>query len=167
MPEKRKAKKQPAKKWSKETDQPNPPPPPALMHVDMTRQVYEQLKRHYIEIQHPVVRPHIREFFAWLKNLKATDVYDAIENGETAMTKYKEIGLHPMRITIAAGRGVLKASKALRRKADQAINIEISRTIIRFDNPKVWKILQEYDKDEKWLQENIQDVKQILGLEEV
>ena len=130
----------------------------------MTVTLYQTIKSNIVRKQHPVIRPHVNEFFRWLKSLDALSVYDALEKGETVKDRYDEMRFNPIRITVAAGRGLLKVSKSLRAKANKAINLEVARLVIRFDNPKVHQVLKMFDPEEEFLRKNIQGTKEILGL---
>ena len=70
----------------------------------------------------------------------------------------------PYRMAIAAARGLLKASSSLRRKANEAFNVKVADLVLRFENPEVYKLLKEFDKDKKYLIRNIEGAKKILGL---
>ena len=132
----------------------------------MTDDLYQTIKTNYLKRQNPIVRSHVKEFFRWLKTLDALDVYDALEKGETVKDKYDRMSFNPIRITVAAGRGLLKASKNLREKANRAIDLEIARLVIRFENPNVYQVLKQFDQEEKFLRDNIKGTKEILGLVE-
>jgi len=104
------------------------------------------------------------EFIRWLKGLDALDVYDAIEKHETVKDKYEQAKFVPIRISVAAARGLLKASPRLRARADIAFSIKLARLVLRFENPQVWQVLKEFDPKEEYLQDNIRDMKEILGI---
>lgn len=142
------------------------PDPPHVIPIDMTPELYRRIKEQRLKEQHPIVRPYLIEFIDWLKSLKADDVYDAFESGETVHDKYKAMPFNPIRITVAAARGLLKTSSRLRSKANEALSIETARLVLRFENPKVHQILEEFDPNEEFLKKNIEAVKVIFGLVE-
>lgn len=130
----------------------------------MTRETYLTIKKNLIAKQHPIVRPHIQEYFRWLQSLDALDVYDAIEKGETVKDAYEKMKLNPIRISIAAARGLLKASKNLRAKAESVMNVDLARLTLRFENPKVYEVIKQFDPKEEYLQRNLQAAKEIFGV---
>jgi len=130
----------------------------------MTTELYQQIKQNIIAKQHPIVRPHIKEYFNWLKSLDALDVYDSIEKGETVKDAYTRTRNYPLRMSVAAARGLLKASKSLREKAEKAINVDVARLTLRFENPKVYEVIKRFDPQEEHLQKNLQSAKEILGV---
>ena len=152
---------QPSEKPSKK-----PEDPPEVIAIDMTPETYEQMKKNILAKQHPVVRPHIHEFFRWLEGLDALDVFDALEQKHTVKDKYDQMGFNPIRISIAAARGILKASPNLQKKALRAFNVEVARVVLRFDNPAVWQVLKECDPKENYLRDNVDAAKEIFGLAE-
>lgn len=141
--------------------------PPEVIPVDITAEVYESIKTDILKQQHPVVRPHVNEFIRWLKGLDALSVYDALEKAETVKDKYEHMRFNPIRISVAAARGLLKVSPTLRSKANKALSLEIARLVLRFENPEVSTVLKEFDPQEEFLRRNIQAVKEIFGLVEV
>lgn len=116
--------------------------------------------------QHPLVRPYLQDFINWLKKLDPIAVYDALEKGETVKTFYDRERFSPYRMGAAAARGLLKSSKRLRARADEAFNIKVARLVMRFENQEVYDLLREFDPDESYLRSNIDDFKKILGLVE-
>jgi len=130
----------------------------------MTPDLYQQIKHNIIAKQHPIVRPHIKEYFNWLKSLDALDVFDSIEKGETVKEAYHKTKNYPLRMSVAAARALIKASKDLRSKAEQAMNIDIARLTLRFENPQVYEVIKKFDPQEEHLKKNIQDAKEILGI---
>jgi len=137
---------------------------PREIPIDMSDDLYETIKENILKKQHPVVRPHLLEFIRWLKALDALDVYDAIEKHETVKDRYEQARFVPIRISVAAARGLLKASPRLRARADVAFSIKLARLVLRFENPKVWQVLKEFDPTEEYLKDNIRDTKEILGI---
>ena len=133
----------------------------------MSPELYRTIKTNIVKKQHPVVRPHLHEFFRWLTSLDALDVYDALEKGETVKDKYRKMRFNPIRISIAAARGLLKASQRLRAKAERAFSVDLARLVLRFENAKVHQVLKEFDADEDFLRSNVRATKEILGLVEV
>jgi len=152
---------EPEKEKSKE------PNPPQLIPIDITYEVYQDAKNFHLKQQHPIVRPYLNEFFRWLKSLDALSVYDALEKGETVKTKYEEMKFNPIRISIAAARGLLKRNTTLRSKAQSAFSVQIARLVLRFENAGVWEVLKQFDPDEEFLRRNINAFKEIMGLIEV
>jgi len=73
----------------------------------------------------------------------------------------------PLRITIAAARGLLKTSRGLRNNFDKAVNLEIARLVLRFENAKAYQVVKQFDPNEEFLKRNIQAVKEIFGIIEV
>lgn len=138
--------------------------PPKAIPIDMTPELYDHIKANILKKQHPVVRPHLNEFFKWLKGLDALDVYDALEKGETVKEKYEQKRFIPIRLSIAAARGLLKASPGLRAKAEKAFSLDLARLVLRFENPEVYQVLKDFDPNEEYLRENIRATKEILAL---
>ena len=138
--------------------------PPEIIAIDLTPELYQKIKTNITKKQHPVVRPHVHEFFKWLKSLDALDVYDALEKGETVKDKYEQMRFNPIRISIAAARGLLKASPRLRAKAERAFSLDLARLVLRFENQQVHQVLKEFDPGEEYLKSNIHATKEILGL---
>lgn len=140
---------------------------PKTIPIDLTPELYQVIKNNMLQRQHPIVRPYLNEFIKWLKGLDALTVYDSLEKGETVREKYKEMRLNPIRITVAAARGLLKSSPILKAKAEKALSLELARLVLRFENPKVYQVLIQFDKNEEFLRRNIQATKEIFGLIEV
>jgi len=155
------------KEQESEKEKSKEPNPPQLIAIDITFEVYQEAKNFHLKQQHPIVRPYLNEFFRWLKSLDALSVYDSLEKGETVKTKYEEMRFNPIRISIAAARGLLKRNAKLRTKAQAAFSIEIARLVLRFENAGVWEVLKQFDADEEFLRRNINAFKEILGLVEV
>jgi len=141
-----------------------PEEPPQSLEIDFTPELYENIKADLLKNQHPLVRPYLQDFMDWLKRLDPIAVYDALEKGETIKTFYDRERFSPYRMGAAAARGLLKASKRLRQRADQAFNIKVARLILRFENPEVQGLLKQFDPDESYLKNNVDDLKRILGL---
>jgi len=140
---------------------------PEVIPIDITLETYEQMKKNILGKQHAIVRPHVFEFFKWLKGLNALDVYDALEEKKTVKDRYEEMRFNPIRISVAAARGLLKASPRLRSKAREAFNVDVARLVVRFENPPVWEVLREFDPAEQYLKSNIEAAKEMFGLVEV
>lgn len=138
--------------------------PPQILEIDFTPELYQKIKLGLIKKQHALVRPHLLDFISWLRKLNPIDVYDALEKGETVKTFYDRQRLSPYRIGAAGARGLLKSSKRLREKANEAFNIQIARLVLRFENQEVYDLLREFDPKETYLRTNIDDLKTILGL---
>jgi len=113
-----------------------------------------------------LVRPQLANFIEWLKKLDPIAVYDALEKGETVKTFYDREVFSPYRWGAVGARGLLKSSKRLRQRADQAFNIKVARLVLRFENQEVYDLLRQFDPDETYLNNNINDFKKILGLVE-
>jgi len=64
----------------------------------------------------------------------------------------------------AAVRGLLKSSKRFRERANKAFDIKVARLVLRFENREVYDLLKQFDPDESYLNNNINDLKKILGL---
>jgi len=144
-----------------------PEEPPQTLEIDFTPELYEQIKAEHLNKINRIVRPYFQDFIDWLKKLDPLDVYDALDKGETVKTFYDRQRLNPYRLGAAAVRGFLKASKGMRSQANQAFDLKIARLVLRFENRKVYDILQKFDPEEKYLKGNIQDLKVILGLVKV
>jgi len=139
---------------------------PEVVLVDITPEVYQKLKEDIIEDQPSVIKPHILDYFEWLKSLDPLDVYDAIETGQTVKDAYnKEKPFSPFRTSVAVARGVLRVTPWLKTRAKEAFNEEIARLTLRFENPDVWDVIQKFDQKGDYLRSNIQAAKEILGLE--
>lgn len=140
--------------------------PPKLIKIDITPERYKEIKASYLKKQHALVRPHLHDFIKWLKNLNPLDVFDCLEKNETVKTVYDQQASLPYRMAAAAARGLLKSSKRLRNRANQAFNVEVARLVLRFENREVYDLLAEFDPDETYLNGNIEGLKEILGLVE-
>jgi len=140
---------------------------PEVVPIDISLKDYAEMKANILREQHPIVRPHIYEFFRWLKGLNALDVYDALEKKTTVKDRYEEMRFNPIRISVAAARGLLKASPRLRTKALKAFNIQVARLVVRLENPAVWEVLREFDPNEQYLRSNVEAAKEMFGLLEV
>jgi len=143
-----------------------PAEPPQILEIDFTPELYAKIKVEWVKKQHPLVRPRLQDFINWLKKLDPIAVYDALEKGETVKTFYDREKFSPYRMGAAAARGLLKSSKRLRERADEAFNIKVARLVLRFENQEVYDLLKEFDPDETYLNNNINDFKKILGLVE-
>ena len=143
-----------------------PAEPPQSLEIDFTPKLYEDIKAEHLKRQSPLVRPYLIDFIEWLKKLDPISVYDALDKGETIKTFYDREVWSPYRWGAAAVRGLLKASKRFRLRANQAFDVKVARLVLRFENREVYDLLQEFDPDESYLNSNINDLKTILGLNE-
>jgi len=139
------------------------PKPPLLVQIDITPQLYEQIKEETIKSQHPVVRPYIESFIDYLRRLDPLDVYEAIESGRTIKDYYDQPGNYDIKITAAAARALLKASSSLRESANKALNVKFAKLVLRFENPEVYNIIMQWGGEE-YLKKNIEDLKVVLGI---
>lgn len=149
-----------SKKEKSESAKPNPPP---LIQVDITPKLYEQIKRQVIEEQHALVRPYLEAFVNFLRSLDPLDVYEAIEQGHTIKNYYDQSGNYDLKITLAAARAILKASRSMREKLNKAMNPSFAKLVLRFENPEVYEIVTRWGGDD-YLEKNIRDFKKILGV---
>jgi len=113
-----------------------------------------------------LARPHILEYFRWLKSLDALSVFDSLEKGEGVKEAYNAYKrrFSPFRYAVAAARGLLKASQSMREDALKAVNINIARLTLRFENPAVYEVLRQFDPKEEFLKRCVEEAKEILGL---
>lgn len=113
-----------------------------------------------------MARPHILEYFRWLKSLDALSVFDSLEKGEGVKEAYNAYKrrFSPFRMAVAAARGLLKASQSMREDALKAVNINIARLTLRFENPAVYEVLRQFDPKEEFLKRCVEEAKEILGL---
>ena len=162
---KRKKRKSKTTRVSKKAKSPalKKPDPPLLVQIDITPQLYEQIKEETIKSQHPVVRPYLESFIDYLKKLDPLDVYEAVESGQTIKDYYNQPGNYDIKITTAAARALLKASSSLREKADRALNVKFGKLVLRFENPDVYNIIMQWGGEE-YLKKNIEDLKIVLGI---
>lgn len=134
--------------------------------IDVTPKFYYDMKLHYMKQIPRMLKPFVRQYFNWLVKLDAGDVMDWMESTETL----KEIYSHRTfaeRAAIAGARGFLRAAPRLRRRAAEAINLEVACFTLRFENPMVWEVIKAYhEQGMARLKEAIEDVKEIMKLTE-
>jgi predicted transcriptional regulator YheO len=134
--------------------------------VDITPEYYREMKKQYMKQIPKIVRPFITQYFDWLRKLDAGEVMDWMESSETLKELYAK-RTFPERAAIAGVRGVLRISPTLKRRANEAINLDIACYTLRFENPLVWEVITAYgEKGIQKLKEAIEDFKDILKLKE-
>lgn len=134
--------------------------------MEITPLVYETTKANILRGLHPVVRSFVNDYFEFLRKLDAYDVVDAIEKNETVKNKYESLGVSPERMTIAMGRGFLKVSPRYREQAKKAVNLDVAKWTLQFENPVVYQVIEQYgDRGWDWLKRNLEDFRKIVGLD--
>lgn len=138
----------------------------ATVKVDITPGFYQQLKKQYLKQIPPIARPFINQYFDWLKKLDAGEVMQWMESNETLKELYQKRAF-PERAAIAGVRGLLRAAPSIKKRADEAINLNIACYTLRFENPLVWEVIQAYgEKGMEKLRQAIDDFKEILKIKE-
>ncbi len=138
----------------------------APLKIDITPEFYREMKKHYIRQAPRIVRPFINQYFEWLKKLDAGELMDWMESNETLKEIYRAKPF-PERVAIAGVRGLLRASLRLKRRAAEAMNVEIACYTLRFENPLAWEVVTAYgDEGMEKLKQAIEDFKEILKLKE-
>lgn len=136
------------------------------LKIDITPKFYKHMKKQYMHQVPRICRPFVNQYFDWLKKLDAGEVMDWMEGGETVKEIYSKRAF-PERIGIAGVRGLLRAAPRLKRRAAEAMNIEIACYTLRFENPIVWEVVQAYGElGMTKLEQALQDFKEILKLTE-
>lgn len=134
--------------------------------IDITPKFYHDMKLHYMKQVPRMLRPFIRQYFTWLVKLDAGDVMDWMESTETLKEMYRR-RTFAERAAIAGARGFLRAAPRLRRRAAEAINLQIACFTLRFENPMVWEVIKAYkEQGMTRLREAIEDFKEIMKLTE-
>jgi len=134
--------------------------------IEITPKFYSDLKLHYMKQIPRMLRPFVKQYFNWLIKLDAGDVMDWMESTETIKEIYRR-RTFAERAAIAGARGFLRAAPKLRRRAAEAINLEIACFTLRFENPMVWEVIKAYkEQGINRLKEAIEDVKEIMKLQE-
>jgi hypothetical protein len=130
----------------------------------MTYKLYEARKEHSIQQAPLMARTYLNTYFEWLKNIKPVDVVDAIEQGKTIEQAYKELGISPLRLGIAAARGFLKVSKSSQIKLREIATIDNTMQTLKYENPETYEVIQRYgDRGCTYVQQWIQGALKILG----
>ena len=131
----------------------------------MTPKLYETRKQAIMHQIPTVARSYVNVYFDMLKGLNPMDVVDAIESGKTIQQAYKELGINPLRLGIAAARGFLKISKNYQEKLKEIATLELALTTLQFENPNTYAVIQRYgDKGKAYLQNWVQGALEILGV---
>ena len=134
--------------------------------VDFTPEFYQKMKKAHLKRVPRIIRPFIKQYFDWLRKLDAGEVMDWMESNETLKELYQKKAF-PERVAIAGARGLLKASPKLKRRAAEAINMQIACYTLRFENPLVWEVIRAYGQQGmKKLRQAIEDFKEIMKLKE-
>jgi hypothetical protein len=132
----------------------------------MTPKLYEALKQQRLQQVNPVARSHVNTYFEWLKSIRPEEVVDAIQQGTTPQQAYRNLGISPIRLGIAAARGFLKVAKKYQEQLRQVATLDLALLTLRFENPSTYAILKQYgDRGTQFLQTWIQGSLEILGVQ--
>lgn len=104
-------------------------------------------------------------YFEWLKNIQPEDVVDAITRNISAQQAYRELGANPMRLGIAAARGMLKAAPKYRERLNETMNPDLALLTLKFENPTTYQIIMQYgEKGKDFVAKWVEGAKEILGV---
>jgi len=140
---------------------------PDVIHLDLTREAYNNDKERLLKRQTPLVRGHLREVFSYYRGIDPDMVIDAIEDGSTIKDKYEE-SVFQERIQIAAARGYFRvAPENVKRRVKALITAQNALTQLRFENPLVYQVITSYgEKGREWLEKNTKELLLLLKLED-
>jgi hypothetical protein len=130
----------------------------------MTYKLYEARKENSLQQAPLMARSYINTYFMWLKSLQPIDVVDAIEQGKTIEQAYKELGINPLRMGIAAARGFLKISKTSQAKLREIATVDLTLMTLKYENPGTYDVIQRYgERGTAYIKQWIQGALKILG----
>ncbi|MEM2175209.1 MAG: hypothetical protein QXI58_06280 [Candidatus Micrarchaeia archaeon] len=133
--------------------------------AQITSEGWDALKEEYIRQIPAIIRSYVSLALDYFKNLRVGVVADALESNKTLKKYYEETRWSPYRMAIAVCRGFFKVNKAWREIADKYINNTIVRLILKFENEKVWHLINMYGNDGlNWLDTCINEFKEITGI---
>ena len=131
----------------------------------MTPKLYQALKQNRLQQISPVVRGHVSTYFEWLKSIRPEEVVDAIEQGKTPQQAYKDLGLSPLRLGIAAARGFLKVAPKYQTQLREAATLNLAYLTLQFENPATYNTIRQYGSRGKQFMETwIKGSLEILGV---
>jgi predicted RNase H-like HicB family nuclease len=137
---------------------------PNVLSIEMTYQFYAARKEFELKKAPAIARQGINLYFEWLKNIKPTDVVDAIEQGKTVEQARKEASI-AMRLGIASARGILKSSKDLQIKLKEIATIDLALMTLKYENPRTYQVIESYGEHGIiYLKTWIQDALKLLGV---
>ena len=131
----------------------------------MTYKLYEARKENLLSQAPMMARQYLNTYFMWLKSLQPIDVVDAIEQGKTIDQAYKELGINPLRLGIAAARGFLKFSKPSQAKLREIATVDLTLKTLKYENPATYDVIERYgDRGTAYVKQWIQGALKILGV---
>jgi hypothetical protein len=131
----------------------------------MTYQLYDAIKQNKLQQVPAIGRSYVNTYFEWLKKLEPTEVVDAIEQNKTVEQAYKELGISPLRMAIAAARGFLKVSKTYQQKLKETATPELALMTLKFENPTTYAVIQRYgERGNQYLKQWVNGALKILGV---
>lgn len=130
----------------------------------MTYQFYAARRDFELKKVPAVAKRCVSIYFEWLKNLKPTDVVDAIEQGKTIDQARREASI-AMRLGIATARGILKSSKNLQQQLKQVATPDLALMTLQYENPATFKVIESYgERGATYLKTWIVDALKMLGV---
>ena len=130
----------------------------------MTPKFYNTLKTNLLKKQNPLVRGHVNTYFEWLKTIRPEEIVDAIEMGITAQQAYRQLGANPLRLSIAAARGFLKATPQYQTQLREIATPELALLTLKFENPRAYAIIQKLGKKgTEFVKQWVQGALEIFG----
>jgi len=130
----------------------------------MTYQFYAARKEYELKKIPAIARPCMNLYFEWLKNLKPTDVVDAIDQGKTVEQARRNASI-ALRMGIATARGVLKTSKNLQQQLKTVATSTNALMTLQYENPATYQLIESYgERGKTFLNTWIIDALKMLGV---
>lgn len=138
---------------------------PKTITLEMTPRFYNAYKEDILKKQNPLVRSHINTYFEWLKSITPEDVVDAITKNISAQQAYQQLGANPVRLGIAAARGLLKVTPKYRTRLNEVMTLDLALLTLKFENPDTFQVITAYGENGKaFVTKWIEGAKEILGV---
>ena len=130
----------------------------------MTYKFYAARKEQAMQQVPVVARASVNLYFEWLKNLKPTEVVDAIERNETVEQARKKASI-ATRLGIATAKGFLSVNKRLQLKLKEIATPSMTLETLQYENPETYAVVQGYgERGAEFLNTWIRDTLKMLGV---